>query len=341
MHDTWTLQTINEYNIWQCVPLEGTASYASISEKSGLDEDKCRRILRYAMTNHVFHEPEPDQVAHSAISVMLAKDQGARDCGGHCLEEVHYGTASQVKAMKKWPGSVHPGETGTSLGHGVAGKSIFEFFGMEPWRAQRFGGAMGFLGSSGTNLAPEIEVARGYPWQSLGKAKVVDCGGSRGHVSVAIAHVAPELSFVIQDLPEVVSQAEAHPPDGLKERFQYQAHDFFKPQPIKDADVYFFRRIFHDWPDESCLQILENLVPSMKTGSRIIMDETILPAPGDSAATYYEHKVGRTLDMQMLVAANSRERTLEDWQKLFAKGGNEKLSFEKGEKSILAWVKKG
>lgn len=340
MHDTWTLQAINDYNIAQCIPLDGTATYAEISEKSGLDLDKCRRILRYAMTNQVFCEPTPEHVAHTAISALISRDAGARDLAHHCLEEIHTGTANQVKAIRKWPNTLHPGETGVSLGFGMEGKSVFEFFAAEPHRAQKFGGAMGFLGSSGSNVAPEIEVAGGYPWKDLGRAKMVDCGGSRGHVSVAIANVAPNMQFVVQDLPEVVSQAEAHPPPGLEGRFRYEAHSFFTPQPIKDADVYFFRRIFHDWPDHLCCDILKNLIPSMKLGSRIILDETILSSPGNGNVDLLEEKLGRTLDMQMLVAANSKERTLEDWKNLFVMGGEGKLSFEKGEKSILVWVRK-
>lgn len=271
---------------------------------------------------------------------MLLDEAGARDMAHHCLQEVHTATANQVKAMRKWPNTLHSGETGASLGFGIEGKSVFEFFAMEPHRAQKFGSTMGFMGAPGTNLAPQIEVAGGYPWRNLGKAKMVDCGGSRGHVSVAVANVAPDMDFVVQDLPEVISQAEAQPPPGLEGRLKFQEHDFFTPQPIKDADVYFFRFIFHDWPDHKCLLILKNLVPSMKMGSKIIMNERILQSPGNRNVDMFDEKIGRSVDMQMLVLANARERTLEDWKNLFIKGGDGKLSFERGEKSILAWVRK-
>ena len=259
---------------------------------------------------------------------------------GHCLDEVYTGTAHEVTALRKYHGSVDPGETGLTIGFGIEGRSIFDFFGSEPHRAHRFGGAMGFFAASGTNLAAEVEVAGGYPWQSLGKAKMVDCGGSRGHVSMAVANVAPEMHFVVQDLPEVVSQAESRPPKQLENRIRYETYDFFTPQPIKDADVYFFRRIFHDWPDHKCIEILKNLVPSMKLGSRVILDETILTPPGDPHANPFNVRVGQVLDMQMMVAANSRERSLNDWKSLFAEGGEGKLQFEKGENSILAWIKR-
>ena len=37
------------------------------------------------------------------------------------------------------------------------------------------------------------------------------------------------------------------------------AHDFFKPQPIRNASVYFMRMILHDWPDYKALEILKAL----------------------------------------------------------------------------------
>jgi hypothetical protein len=36
-------------------------------------------------------------------------------------------------------------------------------------------------------------------------------------------------------------------------------HDFFKPQPVKNASVYFLRSIIHDWPDAEAKKILKNL----------------------------------------------------------------------------------
>ena len=56
-------------------------------------------------------------------------------------------------------------------------------------------------------------------------------------------------------------------------------HDFFKPQPVKAADAYFFRLIFHDWPDNECITILRNHVPAMKKGASILVCDLLLPEP--------------------------------------------------------------
>lgn len=62
----------------------------------------------------------------------------------------------------------------------------------------------------------------------------------------AIAETAPELTSVVQDLARVVvaaktERASATGRNGGKVRFE--AHGFFEPQPVKDADVYLLRFI--------------------------------------------------------------------------------------------------
>ena len=59
------------------------------------------------------------------------------------------------------------------------------------------------------------------------------------------------------------------------------AHDFFTEQPVKDADVYFFKWIFHDWSDKYSIKILRSLIPALKKGSKIILNEYVIPQPGE------------------------------------------------------------
>jgi hypothetical protein len=52
--------------------------------------------------------------------------------------------------------------------------------------------------------------------------------------------------------------------------------DFFTLQAVA-ADVYYFRSIFHNWADKYCVRILQNLVPALKKGARVIIHERVLP----------------------------------------------------------------
>jgi hypothetical protein len=106
-------------------------------------------------------------------------------------------------------------------------------------------------------------------------------GGSQGHVSVAIAEKFPSLEFVVQELP---SMRPPHvvgnlvPPE-LKSRVTLTTHDFFTPQPVT-ADVYYFRWIFHNWADAYAIKILQSLIPALKPGAKVLLNDGVLPEPG-------------------------------------------------------------
>jgi hypothetical protein len=54
-------------------------------------------------------------------------------------------------------------------------------------------------------------------------------------------------------------------------------HNFFEPQPIKDAAVFTMRLIIHDWPDESVRKILKYLRSAAQTTTKLLIIDHILP----------------------------------------------------------------
>lgn len=125
---------------------------------------------------------------------------------------------------------------------------------------------------------PAAPLAANYPWSSA--KKVVDIGGGHGLVSTFLARHSPTTSFMVQDLPSVVAGGPDAVPEELRDRVTFMAHDMFDPQPVKDADVYFFRSVFHDWPDKSCVQILKALVPAMRPGVKVVINDACMPPAG-------------------------------------------------------------
>lgn len=110
-------------------------------------------------------------------------------------------------------------------------------------------------------------------------------------------------------------------PKELSERVIFQAHDFFTPQPIK-ADVYIVKQIFHDWPDKYVVKILENLAPHLKSGSRLVMFESVFPsldAEGKYPLPPAAMRLLAATDLQMLTLLNAVERTLEEWHAVVKK----------------------
>lgn len=132
----------------------------------------------------------------------------------------------------------------------------------------------------------------GYPWNSLEKdATVVDVGGSEGYVSAAIAAAHSHLNFVVQDRPEVVeraSKSKSFSPD-IDNRLDFVAYDFLTPQKVQ-GDVYLFRWILHDWPDAYVIKILRNQIPALRNGTKIVLNEQLMPAPG-SVPLFVERQI--------------------------------------------------
>jgi SAM-dependent methyltransferase len=154
---------------------------------------------------------------------------------------------------------------------------MFDFFEDNPERMSRFKDAMSFL-QTFPGLEPSYAV-KSYDWASLGKATVVDVGGSHGLVCIALAKEFPNLQFVVQDLPKVVEDARTKSPAELSHRVTFQAHDFFQEQPVKNAEIYYFRWILHDWSDKYCVKILQALIPALKPGARLLFSERCFEAP--------------------------------------------------------------
>lgn len=119
----------------------------------------------------------------------------------------------------------------------------------------------------------------------------------------------PGMKTTVQDLPEVVATA----PKAV-ELVEFQAYDFFTEQPVKGADVYLFRMIFHNWSDKYCVDVLRNLIPALKKGSKIVINNHVVPKPGELSP--YQDRSVRAFDLVMKEMFNSKESNIEDWEAL-------------------------
>lgn len=166
-----------------------------------------------------------------------------------------------------------------------------------------------------------------YPWESLGNSTVVDVGGGAGGTSLDLSRKFPNLSFVVEDRPSTIQQAEyvwAHEyPQAIQTgRVKLVPHNFFSKQPIRGAEVYFMRYILHDWPDDECVTILSHLCDAMSPTSKLLIVDKVLntsvgsdqlkPAPFPLPANYgVAQAFGNLHDLAMMACHNGMERTPE------------------------------
>lgn len=208
-----------------------------------------------------------------------------------------------------WKGLGWSVETGQTAFEKVFGKRIFDYFDEHPADRKVFGESMASL--SGTE---NPAVAAAYDFSKV--QRIVDVGGSLGHLLATILRANPLLRGVLYDLPGVVAAArkDVHvTAAGVAERCELVQGDFFEKVPA-DADAYIMKYVLHDWEDERALAILRNCRKAMSEGGRVLAVDNVV-APGD--APHW----GKMLDINMMVLGGGMERTEEEFRDLFARAG--------------------
>lgn len=156
-----------------------------------------------------------------------------------------------------------------------------------------------------------------YPIENLGsltaspdKPVLVDIGGGFGQQAIAFRNKFPHLAgrIVVQDIPSTL--AGAQPTPGI----EFVHHDFFGPQSIKGAKLYYLRHVLHDWPDAECIRILRNVIPVMGPDSCLIIDEVVLP---ETAVPWQ----AAFMDLLMMNNLAGVERTRAEWESLMEQAG--------------------
>ncbi|KAE8152737.1 S-adenosyl-L-methionine-dependent methyltransferase [Aspergillus avenaceus] len=332
-NDNISLQAIIRFRIAEAVPEEGI-TFSKLAEATGVEERLLTRVVRHAMLSHIFHEPKPGVVAHTASSQALSSNRSVRDWLDMTLEEWGPAAVRTLDAFRKYPGSQEQNESGFGLAFN--GQTIFEFLAKEPERSKVFGGAMANFSKGASHKIEHF--VEGYDWKALGKATVVDIGGSHGHISKAIAAGAPELNFIVQDLSGTVADGAKMLDPALKDRVTFMAHDMNNVQPVLGADVYMFRSVLLNWPKKYCVKFLKNLIPAMNPGTKVIINEGVLPEKGE--LSQWDDRIVRSLDLCMMGMFNSNERTVEEWKEIFAEADSrfKLVNVSRPNSASLLWV---
>ncbi|KAL8636593.1 MAG: hypothetical protein Q9226_009238, partial [Calogaya cf. arnoldii] len=95
-------------------------------------------------------------------------------------------------------------------------------------------------------FSPEQHSVTLDPTQTL----FIDIGGGRGQICEAFKSRFPSPPcrgrVIVQDLPQTLAGVPTLSASGI----EAIPHDFFAPNPIKGAKIYYLRHVLHDWPDD-------------------------------------------------------------------------------------------
>ncbi|KAK3392955.1 S-adenosyl-L-methionine-dependent methyltransferase [Podospora didyma] len=320
--DILALQVISHFGIAKLFPADSTITLSELEAKTSLDPINLARLLRLIMTKGIFCEPSHGVIAHTAASRLLAEDADMEAWIGFNLEDIFPASAHVLEAIKTYPEATSLTQSGFCFAFDTVDKEpMFVTFGKDPNRARRMGRAMVSLtGGEGYEVSYFVNVeGGGYDLSDVDAAggTFVDIGGSHGFVCVDLATRYKNIKFVVQDLPKTVDSAPkpicADP--QAADRIAMLAHDFFTPQVTKGADVYYFRWIIHNYSTPYAIKILQNLIPALKPGARIVINDHCLLEPGQENS--WDESVMRRMDVVMLTLLNAQERTEAEFRQLF------------------------
>jgi hypothetical protein len=153
----------------------------------------------------------------------------------------------------------------------------------------------------------------------------VDVGGGQGRLLAEVRPAVPTLCGPLADLPEVVAGAgEVLQAAGVAHRCAVTGADFFVSVP-RGGDTYVLAQILHDWSDQEALAILRTCHGAMDAGSRLWINERVMPQ-GDVSA-------GDALyDINMLVLVGGQERTADEYRVLLEEAGFRDMVIDRNEK---------
>lgn len=178
-----------------------------------------------------------------------------------------------------------------------------------------------------------------------------------GGFALQLLPVYPKLRFIIQDRAEVLEQAQRdiwprEAPEAVRDgRVTFMVHDFFKPNPVQGAAIYWLRGILyvskhlhdnenlltidlyrHDWSDSYCVQILSALREALSPSSRILICDQVMnttygspdipSAPSPLPANYgYYVRYCHHRDLGLMSIINGIERTPAEFEALVKQAG--------------------
>lgn len=279
--------------------------------------------MRMLTAVHIAEEVGPETYASNANAECLhhPSQQGAfRFLSGPSMKAM----ASVIPFMQANGGRFiqfpDPANGETSAATFAHGMSLWELFRSEPSILADF---VAYLSGRRENIVgywfdiypANDKLAPLFDKMETNEVLYVDVGGNVGYDLQAFQKRFPDHRgrFVLQDLPENISKAR----DILSgSGIECMEHDFFTPQPIKGAKVYYLGGIIHDWPMGQAKRILSNIAAAMDQESTIIVDE--MPLPDEKAPLDLV-----TYDVLMMLNVSGIERTIGDWRDLLDSCGLE------------------
>ncbi|KAI2463103.1 S-adenosyl-L-methionine-dependent methyltransferase [Annulohypoxylon bovei var. microspora] len=283
-----------------------------ISQKAGADPQLMIRLLRFLAAIGAVRETDIHQYAANHVTHNLSQrlvEAGVSHYFGTAAPPYHSLPAFLEQTGYKNP--VNDTDTAFQMAFNTE-LNPYGWFAQNQAHLDHFNAYMALRrqpDATWLSVYPVAAEAAGWPAE---KPLFVNMGGGVGHQCAQFREKYPELPgrIVLQDLPHSV--AKALPTPGVEN----MAHDIFESQPVAGAKFYHLRAVLHNHPPHKVRKVLENIKAAMEPSSVLLVDEMVFPEKCVSFNT-------ASIDMTMLSAFASMERTEAQWREVFEDVGLE------------------
>lgn len=278
----------------------GPKNARTLAEATGANPDALCRILRALTVLGFFNHDENGRYSLATYGEMLRSDvPGSMHSYALMMGEEQFSAYDDI---------MHTVETGGTAFKAHYGKEVFDFYRENKGAAEIFHRAM-----SNYSQSESEAYIRAF---DFGRFKhIVDIGAGNGHFLAKIKTKWPKVRATLFD--NAAGLQAARTARLLTDAAMVEG-DFFKGVP-PGGDAYILKHILHDWSDEDCVRILRNVRDAMTSEARVLVCENLL-------GSHHEVSISVFSDVHMMAVAGGRERTVEEFSKLFTKAG---LSFER------------
>lgn len=233
------LQWLGEFQVLACVPLTGSVPVKDVADLSGVPEDQLSCTIRMAATAGFLHEPQPQQVAHTALSAAFVNRPSLLDAAMFLASSAAPAALNMAEATQRYGASTHSRESAYSLALDprITLQAASE---QRPKLRRQWAAYLHNVGEG--HEAGVIDVLTRMDWLKLGNACAVEVGAPSCAAASALLQLYPALRFIVQ-IAEQAHGVVACPdlPAGVSSRIVVQKRVAGTSQPVTDASVYIFR----------------------------------------------------------------------------------------------------
>ncbi|KAK8061612.1 hypothetical protein PG994_007978 [Apiospora phragmitis] len=310
---TAAMNALVEHRVFDLVPLDGTIGLNELASKIGWEPTVLARFVNVVLIQGIFEEPEPRVYKHSASSTAF------RDDALRSYYRIGVPSWWKVSDYLKThaPEDVYdPLKSPFSYACGAEGKTYYQLLEEDPAFSDVWHKGM-------AQAAPFNPVLGMFPFRDMkeavetapDRAFVVDVGGGRGNAMIDMMQECGGsfgAPMVLQDMKEVLEGEDPVRIEGI----EVMPHDFHNEQPVKNAHIYYLRKVMHNYYDDKCRAILRPIVEAMGPDSRLLIGDLILPEsarPGNDVLPFCS-------DLRMLMIGGT-ERSEAQWKQLLESAG--------------------